>query len=308
MNKHRITRTLSAVGLSAALSLGAGIAVTPQPASAATAGQSLAVYDEFQTFVNKPETLAHARNYLINHIGKAGSWRATVMTLQLENAQKAHLPEISERFYPQKIQETIDGAYREHGDYRTMTYTRLLELIEDREVRSLLMDARDKGYKLETSEGMYYPVMHYEGFKVFGGYTMPDITQYIQLMATESNSPTAFDGAIVISWEELVQRALDKEAFVKEYPGSNRAYTVKRAIKPETVFFGLNNTPAYDYDGEILMPELKDAYKQAIEVRGETWLTSLMEDTLGLLEQTDDKLTDEIRSFLGAEIEKWYAS
>lgn len=144
----------------------------------------------------------------------------------------------------------------------------MLKYITDDSVRALLTESYGYGYKLETSEGMYYPVMHYEGFKFFKPYIGKDIAAYIDLMAADTNKPALNDAAIVISWDELINRTLALESYVKEYPKSNRTGAVKDKLKlMETfVFYGSNNTPAYEYlaKGELttIDPELKQAYEK----------------------------------------------
>lgn len=287
--------------LSAVIALGSvtGLGIlSTEPVLAAKETETAKVYNQFQQVVQKPSTLAQARNYLINHIDEVDTWTATRMTLQLENAQKAYLPIYTEKLYPENIREGIDQAFFKS---KSLTYTSLLNTIKDSEIRSVLLEGRDKGYKLETSEGMYYPVMHYEGFKIFKPYITKDIAAYIDIMATESNQPTLFDAAIVISWTELTNRALVLEDFVIKYPSSNRT----AAIQKETLFatslllHGSNNTPAYDYDELVIEPELRQAYEDAIKNGpGNSRILTIFEKLLSMLDATNNRLTPEIEKFL----------
>lgn len=249
-----LAKTGRAVLLGAALAIAGGTAaVGAQPASAASATEAQAVYNQFSKYVSNPSSLAQARKYLINHIGKAGSWYATVMTLQLENAQRAELDRFSEKIYPEHVQKVLMDAKVTND----LTYTELLKRVKDSGVRKLIEETWDKGYKLETSEGMYYPVMHYEGYKVFKPHIGKDIAAYFDIMATETNRPSAFDAAIVITWDELIGRAAIMSDYVDDYPNSNRAAAVREQLSytVPSVLIGANNTPAYDYDTNELDPE-----------------------------------------------------
>ncbi|NGM80874.1 hypothetical protein G5B47_00455 [Paenibacillus sp. 7124] len=284
------------------------VSATP-PAAAVTSEQSLGVYNQFQKYLKNsaktPYSLIQARNYLLNNLKRADSWRATVMVLQLENAQKARLNAFSEKFFPEKVQKAIDAAYRKGGRETGLTYSSLLKYITDNSVRSLLTESYGYGYKLETSEGMYYPVMHYEGFKYFKPYIGKDIAAYIDLMAADSNKPALSDAAIIIPWNELINRTLALEAFVKAYPTSNRTAAVKEKLRlMETfVFFGSNNTPAYQYGAQgeptIIDPELKQAYEKAVlNGAGDSSVLKTIQSVLGMLDASGDKWNGNIEKFL----------
>jgi hypothetical protein len=269
-----------------------------EPVLAATATESAGVYNQFQQYVQKPTSLANARNYLINHIKEVDTWTATQMTLQLENAQKAHLIVYSEKVFPDKMQKEINSAFSKN---KNLTFTALLNTINDSNVRNVLIEGRDKGYKLETSEGMYYPVMHYEGFKIFKPSVTKDIAAYIDIMATESNQPSVSDAAIVISWTELTSRALAIEDFVTKYPASNRSTALQKELLIATsrLLYGTSNTPAYDYDEQVIKPEVKKAYENALKnSKVDTRILSILEKLLQLLNSTNNKFTPVIEKFL----------
>ncbi|KTD86116.1 hypothetical protein [Paenibacillus etheri] len=269
-----------------------------EPVLAATATETVKVYNQFQQYVQKPTFLANARNYLINHIDEVDKWTATQMTLQLENTQKAHLSVYSEKVFPEKVQKEINNAFSKG---KNLTYTSLLNTIKDSNVRNVLIEGRDKGYKLETSEGMYYPVMHYEGFKTFKPYVTKDIAAYIDIMATESNQPSVSDAAIVIPWAELTNRALAIEDFVTKYPASNRSTALQKELLIATsrLLYGSSNTPAYDYDEQVIKPEVKKAYEDALKDRKvDTRILSILEKLLQLLNSTNNKFTPVIEKFL----------
>lgn len=297
------TKKVAVLGIAVTLSTG-GI-VTPiskaQIAEAAVSqSSSSAIYNRFEQLVKKPSTLALARNYLINHIDEVSSSQATIMTLHLENAQKEQLDAFAEKIYPERIQKIIDEAYRKKGE----TYEALLSAITDPGARKIVMESRDKGYKIESSEGMYYPVMDYQGFKQFRAYIHKDIESYIDLMAIESNHPMSYDAAIVITWDELLDRALKREAFLQQYPKSNRTAAVKQAftIAKAMSFYGASNTPAYDgTDGSRskLDPEVRTAYEKVVANHsGNSAMITTIKKLLDLLDSTDDIRTKEVDEFL----------
>lgn len=269
---------------------------TPQ-ATAAAFTEKEAVYNQFQKYIKNPASLIQARNYLLNHIGEAGSWYATVMTLQLENAQAARLDTFAEKLYPEQVQQVISRAAAKSG----LTYSGLLSSVQEANIRKLLIELRDTGYKIETSEGMYYPIMHYEGFKAFKPYIAKDIAAYIDLMATESNRPATYDAGIVITWDEVIARAVIMEDFVQKYPKSNRVSAVQTELgyAASRTFYGTDNTPAYDYEGEAIDPALKKAYENVLlEGPGDSLILQIIQKLLSMLDASEDRFTPRIESYL----------
>ncbi|WP_238654978.1 hypothetical protein [Paenibacillus piscarius] len=296
--QESLTKTAKAVLLGTALTLAGGTVFTgAQPVAAASASDAQAVYNQFRKYVSNPASLAQARKYLMNHISKAGSWYGTVMTLQLENAQRAGLERFSEKLYPESVQKALMDAQINND----MTYTEILKRVKQPAVRKLIEEIWDKGYKLESSEGMYYPVMHYEGFKVFKPYVSKDIAAYIDIMATESNKPSTFDAGIVITWDELIGRAAIMSDYVQDYPKSNRAAAIRNemAYTVPLVLLGSDNTPAYDYDTMELDPELRRAYDQVLmDGPGDNKVLNILAKLMPLLDAAGNKKTPEVEAYL----------
>ena len=129
--------------------------------------------------------------------------------------------------------------------------------IEDVKIKGLLSEVRDSGYKVETAEGMFFPVINYEFYKRYGSYVTCDIKEYFDLMAVESNKMPAKDAALVITWDEILKRILNQENFISKNGDSVKAQQVKDLNKKYLIFalFGANNTPLFSYDSKIMVPE-----------------------------------------------------
>ena len=60
------------------------------------------------------------------------------------------------------------------------------------------------------------------------------------------------DGALMISWEEILRRAKRQEQFIDGYGGSTQVEPVRALLKRYVTFalFGCNNTPLFAYTDE----------------------------------------------------------
>ncbi|MFC9709802.1 hypothetical protein ACFTRD_16820 [Paenibacillus sp. NPDC056933] len=282
---------------------------TSQTALAAPVSASKTVYHQFQMYwknaIHSTSSLIQARKYLSNHIDEVGPWQATLMTLQLENLQKIKLADLDQRMYTELFQHVLSEAHSKIGYEQQLTYSRLLKEIKDPAVHKLLQEASDLGFKLETSEGLYYPIINYEMYKKFQPYVKPDIVAYIDIMAAESNQPTTSDAAFMITWNELIRRTLEKEAFLNNFPTSNRASAVKNLLYVSYLFYGSDNTPAYDWYSEeeirTIDPEVKKAYEKTVakrEPNTQSILLDTVEKILHLLDESNNELTPEIKEII----------
>ncbi|SEL40331.1 hypothetical protein [Paenibacillus sp. OK003] len=285
---------------------------TPQTALSAPVPTSKAVYHQFQIYwknaTKSTASLIQARKYLLNHIDEVSPWQATLMTLQLENLQNIKLAELEEKMYTDLVQIALSQAHSKIGYEQKLTYSRLIREIKDPAIRKLLQEASDLGYKLETSEGIYYPIINYETYKKFQPFVKPDIAAYIDIMAAESNQTTTSDAAIVVPWDEFIRRILEKEAFLNTYPNSNRTSMVTQSFYVRYLFYGSDNTPAYEWNSEeseeqvrTLDPEVKKAYEKALLKRDPNTKSELLdtiERLLPVLNQNNDELSPEIEKII----------
>lgn len=278
----------------------------PQTTWAAPVPASQTVYHQYQIYwknaVKSTHSLIQARKYLLNHIDEVGPWQATLMTLQLENLQRIKLADLDQKMYTELFQSVLSQAHSNIGYEQQLTYSRLLKEIKHPTVLKLLQEASDMGFKLETSEGLYYPIINYEVYKKFQPYVNPDIVAYIDIMAAESNQATTSDAAFVITWDELIRRTLEKEAFLNNFPSSNRASAVKNSLYVGYLFYGSDNSPAYDWYTEeeirTIDPVVKKAYQKAVasrELNTKSVLLDTVEKILHFLDDSNDELTPEIK-------------
>ncbi|AHV95564.1 hypothetical protein [Paenibacillus sabinae] len=278
--------------------LGAGSSSEKAAAPAAlTPGTSHAeaVYKASLPLLLSPSKLPEAISYLNANMYAVGSYRATIMTLSLENAQKAALSAWEDKFYNSIVQRKLTDMY-EPGD----SLAQLADKTKNANLRLMLRRAAACGYKLETAEGSFFPVIDYEAYRKYKPYVTDDIRDYISIMAVESNFPSNKDNGLVIAWAEVASRALAQEAFIADYPRSNRIGIVKQLYKMyETdTFYGLNNTPLFHYDNLEMDLEAQKAYGAILaKSTGKSAYLEKLDGFMKLAKEHDFKLTDEIELY-----------
>ena len=263
--------------------------------SAKKAAFAAAVYEKAVMLLRKEDGLAYAKAYISRHVGSLNRSQAALIVLQLENAANRALPRYTDALFESKYQTQLLQHY-EPGD----GINDLLQQTKDAGLRRLLTDLRDSGFKLRETEGSVYPVIDYEAYKIYQPHLNPDIQAYIDIMGAESGSPSASDGGLIISWTEVIGRALAQESFIREFPKSNRISQVKDMYKNSRsyLYYGLPNSPVFDYDTKKLDPDYRAALNALLKDPADAGsLLSQLHEWSALLEQSSDKLTEAVKQY-----------
>ena len=238
----------------------------------------------------KPDAIIEFMDKNISEVSKEN---ASKMLDKLEKSLKNNLPELEERYYSTAVQEAMFNAYKSEFDLSK------LDSIQDGEVKSLIDETKAMGYKVETAEGMFFPIINYEFLKKFSSYAGDDMKDYIDIMAAESNKVPAKDGALVIGWDEVIERALAQESFIAKHSGSAKAESIKELQKRYIMFilYGLNNTPLFSYDTKTMNPEAKEVYIKAVKDNADSELIKFLGGYMEILEKSDYKLSEEAEKY-----------
>jgi hypothetical protein len=239
----------------------------------------------------KPDIL---RRYLEKNIANVLPEQAQEMVNSLEKCQKEHLPTFAEERY-----DYSENIQLKMGKLANPLDLSAIQNIEDRELKGLLTETVEYGYKIETAEGMYFPVIDYEKYRSYSAYVTADLKDYIELMAVESNKTPLKDAALMISWDEVLRRALAQEKFLTAYKDSPKAAEVTELYRNYVtiLLFGANNTPLFSYDTNVIVPEAKAAYLSALQNPPESALLQTLKEYMDLLAKNNYKLTDEVQKY-----------
>ncbi len=256
--------------------------------------------EDFKALTAGNASIVEYVGFIDTNISHVTTENADLMVSELEKRQKEYLAELDEKFYKgEKIQSYLSKAFSQSFDIND------IYKIEDAEIKELLNKTRDSGYKVETAEGMFFPVLDYEFYKKYSNHVTDDIKAYIDLMAVESDKTPAKDAALVINWEDILKRAIGQEAFIEKYKNSAKINEVRDLYKKYLTFalFGANNTPLFSYDLKKMVPDAQKAYMDALENSSQNEFNKTIKDFMELLKKENFKLTDEVEKFRKAAVE-----
>jgi hypothetical protein len=309
MKKHSIL--ITALALTLGLQ-GAGVTVhaagTPadtsagavKPPTSSDTSHAQAVYNAALPLLADSGKLPQAITYLYSNIYAVSPYQATVLTLKLENLHKAALPAWESKFSSSAVQRKLASVYK-----AGTSMAKLAESTGDLGLRALLKNAGESGYKLETAEGTFFPVIDYAAYRKYKVYVISDIRDYITIMSAESDMPSSKDDGLVIGWSEVAARALNQEQFIESHPKSNRITAVKKLYNMYVLdtFYGQNNTPLFHYDNLEMDLEAQKAYSSILAKNtGSSPFLQKLDGLMKLMKENGYKLDDAAEKYLKEEV------
>ncbi|ETT65730.1 hypothetical protein MHI43_04910 [Paenibacillus sp. FSL H8-0457] len=286
------------------LSIQTGVIASAAPASQAGSNAvsskatafGNAVYNKANKLL-KESDVAYAKSYITKHIRSVTAYQATMLVLKLENAMNDALPAKTDKVYEIGIQDKLMNLYK-FGEPINTTINKT----KDETLRKVLINLRDSGYRLYTTEGVIFPIIDYTTLKPYKPYINKDIQAYIDIMVVESEKPAVSDAALVIPWSEVIDRGLTQEAFISAHPKSNRTADVKLKLRftELSLYYGYNNTPLFKYEDNLLDPEVRQAFDKALkdsDAVSKSALLKKLKSWSDVLESNKDKLNQEVERY-----------
>ncbi len=258
------------------------------------------ILEEYNTIIEQAPELDIVIDFIDENISLLSEEQASIMINRLEELQKEDFEKIEGKFvYSESLQNEMRKLYNTEFDIN------ITDNVENEELKALLIEIRDTGYKVETAEGMFFPIINYEFYKKYSPNLTPDMKDYIDIMSVESNKVPAKDAALVIGWDEVIDRALNQERFINQYPDSVKINDVKGLYKQyiRVALFGLDNTPLFSYNSNIMLNDAKNIYINKANDNVDSNLMNTLRGFLELLKKNNYRLTEEVEEYRKAVME-----
>lgn len=228
--------------------------------------------------------------YIKSNISLTSKETATMMVERLEGEQEYYLSSIEEEFASEEVQSILIEAILDGVDYKDPTN------IQDKDVKALLNKTIDNGYSIDQAEGYVYPIIDYSLYEVFSSYINEDADTYFNIMATEARSPFAKDAALIISWDEVIYRALATEAYLDLYGSSTKANLIRELHNRylRVALHGLDNTPLFEYETKVMNDEAKAVYETLVDNYPDSKFISTLKGFMDIVIKNDYILNDEV--------------
>ncbi|RKP53869.1 hypothetical protein D7Z26_10760 [Cohnella endophytica] len=248
--------------------------------------QSPTILNEFRQLASSNPSADKLVASLKKGIGQVRQEQADEMMRALESYYVKNLPELEKKFDADNVQRKLSSLLWPIDEQQ-------IDALTDDSFKQLLKTTIAGGYKLETSEGYFFPIVDYGKLLTYGDQTTSTAMKaYLGVLALESDNASAGDGGLIISLDELEDRALAAESYVVTFPDTpERTKVEDRFVNYLSMYLiGLDNTPIFDYETFHLLPEVKKQYEQMAADHGGTVIGQLTEQLLQIAAESKDAL------------------
>lgn len=251
------------------------------------------VMKEYENMLDDEINIKEFISFVDKNIGLLSPENATKLVVKLEELQKNYFAQLEDKYYTTENQTILFEAFKPEFNLENLKS----EKMENAEVKALLKETEELGYKVETAEGLFFPIIDYGFYEKYSANVTKDMKDYISIMAMESEKVPAKDAALVISWDEIFERLLNQEKFLDEHKDSVRFEEIKELYKKYVTYaiYGLNNTPLFDYEDNKMDDEAKAAYEKAIAK--DSQFSQTMKEYYELIKNNGYKLTEEVKNY-----------
>lgn len=247
--------------------------------------------------------------FMDENIEKLPKEKANEMMNRLEKIQKIKEHDYTNDLFENEenmkiLYETFKDGYSKNKIYR----------IEKDDLRDLLLDMANGGYTLIMSEGIFYPMIDYTYLKKYTSYVTDEMKAYIEIMSVEADHPTMEDASVLISWNELANRALKVENFLGKYKKSTKKSEMAElyTFYLRAYLMGAPNSYVYNWETKKIEEEILNSYKSTISenegtktaIRVKEYLNEIEKNNLKINEKIEDKgnhILKEVSQELGVE-------
>jgi hypothetical protein len=208
------------------------------------------------------------------------------------DVQKLHLNDIDREFFENEvIQEELLSRPEilDHSDFT-----------ENRELIQLLEKTKSLGYKIIQEGGQFIPIIDYSFLEKYKPYMAEDMKEFIDILVVESDQVPVLDMGLVITWDEVLQRTLRQEAFLRTHPNSLGYEEIQKLYEKYVNFslFGAIHTPIFHYESKKMDSFAKNKYFEFIANHDKTNFISMISDYYNIILSNDLRLTEEVVEFL----------
>ena len=251
------------------------------------------VKSKFQDFTNGDPDYFDIFGFMDNNISSADTSLADEIIDYAFTYSKNNLEIFTDNYADNDIQEKL------WNDYGGETDLYILKASSDADISDLATETLGRRYKIISVEGFIMPLMDYKAYQSYSNYLSNQMNDYIRIMAAESERPSVMDMGITISLEEYVLRIIPLYKFKDTYPDFKRITEIKNMLSGKLWVYmgGIDNTPVFDFDENIIQERLDDFKANEIKYEGTEFGLKLKE-YLNLLADENFVRTQAVMDYL----------
>lgn len=189
----------------------------------------------------------------------------------------------------------IDKFFKaaEPYQFNYLALHRQVDQIQDSQVKALVQRAAEQGYYAASTEGMIYYLVDFSEIARYRTYLTPAMADLVVSLAIDTLDPMAADGALIISRETLAARTYGLGQMADTHRGTvyGKHLAVRFRDHLTMLLYGLDNTPNFDYQTELVNDEAKQLYSDVASM-DQNFLGQLVAEFQAIVAANDNKIND----------------
>ena len=269
---------------------------------------NIEVFNEAKTLIES--NLSESLKYMDEHKNQLSKFHNTELLINyIEHLEEMSYDagiEIENLFIKYQNNENFDYLFKKYGlsmeKLNSLEYLNREKVLKDEEeLKKHLVEHINLGYKLVTSEGIYYyQVDNQKLVTIFEENITNEYSDYLKILSLETNEPFMNDGSLVITMDKLAERILLVESFKMIYPYSNFLPKINEIYNwyMQTYFFGDNHDPNFDIGTFVMKEKVINEFEKTIEKYEYTNFANIIQGFVNDLKANNNIINDEIRNKL----------
>lgn len=221
--------------------------------------------EEFQQALDS-ESAEDVVDFINKNIGKVTTIEGDRMVSNLENLLEDNKDSLTTKL----IALDPKGELMEIGNTELFFPKESIKDIRNKDLKEEVEKLYNNRFKLINLEGQYYPIVDYDSFKDYYKGLSEELKDYYNIKAKESDQPTAIDGGLYISFDELADRIIQAEKYIQRYGGGIRYGEIHNTYGNllDIYLSGLPNTPINDPNTKEINKAVMKSYMETAKVEG----------------------------------------
>ncbi len=200
----------------------------------------------------------------------------------------------NERLFTEDIPDLMFKYFEYKFDYNK------IDSIKEQKLKDLLTDIVWGGFKIEETEGTFMVVVDYDNLKTFNKNVDDEINTYIDVMALRYNDPISIDEGLAIAPEELVNRIIQMESYIKNYDNKQREEIIISMYEGYIMVYmsGTDNTPVFDFDTGVISPDMFKKFEETASKQKDMIFGKILSKYVELLKLEGFNNTEKVQDFM----------
>lgn len=235
--------------------------------------------------------------FIESRSSSASQATVTVWLRSLEAAQNKRLISLEEELAAEKVQDALMNA----DLYENAAWTKG-ERTGVAQADKLLDEIASQGYVLDTTEGYYFPKIDYERYLKYAKRVTPRYAEYLTVRVDDTRSEMTKDAGLIITWQELTQRAERQSRYLKKYPNTPETKAVEDMYAQSLyiALYGTDNVPLFDYDTQVMDYQARKAFQKHLALKTDSPFSQTLRSYMKILEKSGFKLSKAAQTFRDA--------